>query len=476
MSLVFWLPHADQANSSTMSEFSIHAFLAALTAIQPANSSDAVCVALSGGSDSIVLLNVLAEVRAHNPSMQLRALHVDHQLQANSGEWAQQCQRWAQQLQVDCQVLRVAVTEIEEFGVEASARKARYAAFKSALQPGELLVTAHHADDQLETILLALMRGSGVDGLAAMPSCVRFGPGWHARPLLGFTHEALHDWARARELQYIDDPTNTDTHFDRNFLRHEVVPLLKTRWPAIARTASRSASHLAEAQALLDDWTENDYLLAAVDDALSVDALRELPAPRRHALIRFWLQQHEVLMPSTRVLHSLEHDMLESAHDRIPYVRWHGAEVHRHRDLLYVEEPLSEWDTAEQFAWSWQQELQLPSELGCLSISSHELPQTRERYSTGIALSRLPAQLTVRFRDGGERIRLPGEKHHRALKKLLQESAVLPWWRERLPLIYADGKLVAVADLWISHEFAAKSGEPAVYLVWQREQNIIARA
>lgn len=424
----------------------------------------------------MVLLNVLAQVREHNPRLRLRALHVDHRLQAQSGHWAEQCVQWAQQLQVECAVLPVAVTDIGDFGVEAAARKVRYAAFKSALQPREMLVTAHHADDQLETILLALMRGSGVDGLAAMPACVRFGAGWHARPLLGFTHESLHEWAQARRIAYLTDPTNSDTHFDRNFLRQEVVPMLKTRWPAIARTASRSASHLAEAQALLDDWTENDYLLATVDDALSVDALRELPTPRRYALLRFWLQQHDVLMPSTRVLHSLEHDMLQSAHDRVPYVQWHGAEVHRHRDLLYVEKPLTEWDVGEKLAWTWRQELLLPSELGSLSLSSHELPQTNDRYAVGIALDRLPTQLTVRFRDGGERIRLPKEKHHRALKKLLQESAVLPWWRERLPLIYADDKLVAVADLWVSHEFAARAAEPAVFPVWQREQNITARA
>ncbi|MGC3980977.1 MAG: tRNA lysidine(34) synthetase TilS [Steroidobacteraceae bacterium] len=458
-----------------MSEFSINAFLNALAAVQPANASTAVCVALSGGSDSMVLLHVMAEVRTHNPQLQLRALHVDHQLHAESAEWARQCQQWAEQLQIECTVLRVAVTNIDEFGVEASAREARYTAFKSALRSGELLLTAHHADDQLETILLALMRGSGVDGLAAMPTCIRFGAGWHARPLLGFTHEALHEWARARQLPYLTDPSNSDTHFDRNFLRQEVVPLLKTRWPAIARTASRSASHLAEAQTLLDDWTETDYLLASVDDALSVDALRELPLPRRHALLRFWLQQHDVLMPSTRVLHSLEHDMLESAQHRIPRVQWHGVEVHRYRDLLYVEQLLNDWDPAAQMSWHWQEELSLPSELGALSISSQSEAAMTER-RLGIARVRLPEQLQVRFRDGGERIRLPGDKHHRALKKLLQESAVLPWWRECLPLIYAGDKLVAVADLWISHEFAAKPDEAAVQVVWQREQNITARA
>jgi len=457
-----------------MPEFSINAFLAALTAIQPANCSG-VCVALSGGSDSMVLLHMLAEVRTHNPRLRLRAVHVNHQLQAASGQWAQQCRQWAAALQIDCEILTVAVKQIEDFGVEASARKARYEAFKSVLRANELLVTAHHADDQLETILLALMRGSGVDGLAAMPACIRFGAGWHARPLLGFTHEALHEWAQARSLPYIDDPSNTDTHFDRNFLRQGVVPLLKSRWPAIARTASRSASHLAEAQALLDDWTENDYVLATVDDALSVDALRELPPPRRRALLRYWLQQHEVLMPSTRVLHALEHDLLQSKQDRVPYVQWHGAEVHRHRDLLYVEQPLSEWDATEQLPWHWQNELQLPSELGSLNLSPHESLQGRKERHAGIAKAHLPDLLSVRFRDGGERIRLPGEKHHRALKKLLQESSVLPWWRECLPLIYADEKLVAVADLWVSHDFAARAGEPAVYLVWQREQNITAR-
>ena len=455
-----------------MTEFSINTFLPALAAIQPATTHAGFCIALSGGSDSMVLLHVMAEVRMHNPQLQLRALHVDHQLQPQSAQWAEQCQQAASQLQIECEVLRVSVTDTHELGMEAAARAVRYAAFRSALRPGEILLTAHHADDQLETILLALIRGSGVDGLAAMPSCIRFAHGWHARPLLGFTHEALHDWAQARELRYISDPSNDDAHYDRNFLRQGVLPLLKTRWPSIARTASRSASHLAEAQTLLDDWTETDYLLASVEDALSVDALRELPAPRRHALLRFWLQRNGVLMPSTRVLHSLEHDMLQAAHDRVPCVQWQGAEVHRHRDLLYVEQPLSDWDTTLQLVWEWQQELVLPSELGCLSLFDSEKVKS---HVTGIARMRLPEQLQVRFRDGGERIRLPGEKHHRALKKLLQESSVLPWWRECLPLIYAGDRLVAVADLWISHEFAARQGEPAVALVWQREQNITAR-
>jgi tRNA(Ile)-lysidine synthase len=463
-----------------MSAFSLNTFLPALAAIQPAGAATGFCIALSGGSDSMVLLQIMAEVRMHNPQLPLRALHVNHQLQRHSGEWAEHCLQAAKKLNVDCAVLPVTVSDAHELGVEAAARAVRYAAFKAALRPGEILLTAHHADDQLETILLALMRGSGVDGLAAMPNCIRFGQGWHARPLLGFTHEALHDWAQARQLQYISDPSNDDAHFDRNFLRQGVVPLLKSRWPAIARTASRSASHLAEAQALLDDWTESDYLLASVDDALSVDALRELPAPRRHALLRYWLQRQDVLMPSTRVLYSLDHDMLQAAHDRVPCVRWQGAEVHRHRDLLYVERPLSDWDATMQLEWNWQRELVLPSELGCLNLFSETTSANKQHntkhYSGGIALAKLPTKLRVRFRDGGERIRLPGEKHHRALKKLLQESAVLPWWRECLPLIYLDDKLVAIADLWISHEFAAKQDEVAVYPVWQREQNISARA
>ncbi len=455
-----------------MSEFTLHAFVSALAAIQPEPVSP-LCVALSGGADSMVLLDALAGVRKDNPALQLRAVHVDHQLQANSGEWATHCVAAAQALDIECTVLKVSVTGTEDMGVEASAREARYAAFKSVLRFGEVLLTAHHADDQLETILLALARGSGVDGLAAMPSCVRFGGGWHARPLLGFTHESLNKWAQSRKLRYINDPTNTDTHYDRNFLRQRVVPMLKERWPSIARTASRSASHLAEAQALLDDWTENDYLLASVDDALSVDALRDLPAPRRRALLRYWLQQHEVLMPSTRVLHALEHDMLNAKHDRVPKVQWWGAAVHRYRDLLYVEHPMSEWDVTTQLDWNIKQELVLPAELGSLQLGASQLGASAD--TSGIAVQRLPAQLTVRFRDGGERIRLPGEKYHRALKKLLQESSVLPWWRERLPLIYAQDQLVAVADLWVDHDFAARSGEPALQLAWSRDQNISAR-
>jgi tRNA(Ile)-lysidine synthase len=459
-----------------MSEFSSARLVTILQTLLPTAAAP-LCVALSGGLDSIVLLHALAQLRELQ-QWQVRAVHVDHQLQARSSAWAKVCESWAQQLAIECRVLRVQVQEQETLGVEAAARKARYAALQAELQPNEVLLTAHHADDQFETVLLALLRGSGVAGLAAMPAVARFGMGWHLRPLLSFSRDELNVWAQARHLQFVADPTNEDVRFDRNYLRHEVIPKLTARWPAAAHTGNRSASHLGEAQALLNEYVSDDYSRAASNGSLDADVLRALSRPRRHALLRYWLQQHQVLMPTTRILHALEHDMLQAAEDRVPCTQWQDVAVHRYRDRLYLERH-SDAPPLLEMIWLWRNELCLPATLGALCIKESSVRDVHDdarqvRAAQRVSLARLPNELTVRFRQGGERIRLSGEHYHHQLKKLLQESAVLPWWRDRLPLIYVGEELVAVADLWVSAEFAAREGEVGGVLGWQGRPNILA--
>ncbi len=200
-----------------------------------------------------------------------------------------------------------AISKIKEW--KRRRAKARYAALQAELESDEVLLTAHHADDQLETILIALMRGAGLDGLAAMPSIARFAHAWHTRPLLDFTRNELQTWAQRQGISYITDPTNTQTQFDRNYLRLDVIPRFKQRWQSVTTTGARSASHLSEAQSLLNEYVAQDYLHAAADNTLSIKVLRDWSAARRRAVIRYWLQHNEVLMPSTRVLQALEHDM-----------------------------------------------------------------------------------------------------------------------------------------------------------------------
>lgn len=418
----------------------------------------------------MVLLHSLAMLRTE-ARWSLRAVHVNHQLQASAVSWAQQCTDWCSQLSVPCKILTVHVNDIKQQGPEAAARKARYAALQAELQPDEVLLTAHHADDQLETILIALMRGAGLDGLAAMPALTRFATGWHARPLLEFTRDELQAWAAQQGLRYVTDPSNDQTRFDRNFLRHEVIPLLKQRWPAAAEAGARSVRHLGEAQSLLDEYVARDLSTTSQDNTLDVELLRGWSAARRHAVIRGWLQNNGVLMPSTRVLHSLEHDMLNSGDDRVPCSRWGIHAVHRYRGRLYLEKTYQPEQLDDSLPWNWQQPLSLPFYLGALRMTAGgSLSSAR---TAALNAAALPSQLRVAFRSGGERMRLPQESFHRELKTLLHDNDVLPWWRGRIPLIFADEQLVAVGHWWVSADFVASDTQSARYLQWEHNDSVI---
>jgi tRNA(Ile)-lysidine synthase len=226
--------------------FSPSVLLASIESLVPRTSAE-LCVAYSGGLDSTVLLHALARAVVDRANYRMRAAHVDHQLQRDSASWRQHCGSVALSLQIEFVPLVVKVVADSELSPEAAAREARYSALRQILKPNEVLLTAHHADDQLETMLLALLRGAGLRGLSGVPSVQIFGGGWLARPLLEFSRAELEEWARAEQLQWLQDPSNENTSFDRNFLRHRVLPALRERWPAAAHSATRSTAHLREA-------------------------------------------------------------------------------------------------------------------------------------------------------------------------------------------------------------------------------------
>lgn len=292
------------------------------------------CVGFSGGIDSTALLAALAVRR--NAQTRLRALHVDHRLHAHSRRWAAQCKALAESFEVPLQVITAKVDRSRGTSLEAQARKARYDIFRRELAAGEVLLTAHHEDDQLETVLLQLFRGAGVAGLAAMPDLARFGHGWLARPLLPLSHASLELWARARRLVWIDDETNEDERFDRNYLRHQLLPLIKARWPGAAHSVSRSARHAAEAQRLLNALALADVERAAEGEALSVKALRRLSPDRRRNALRFWITQRGAQAPNTSRLDELAGPLLDARPEASPKVAWSGTVVQRRADLLWL--------------------------------------------------------------------------------------------------------------------------------------------
>jgi tRNA(Ile)-lysidine synthase len=420
-------------------------------------------VAYSGGVDSHVLLHALWVLRAGH-HFSLSAVHIDHDLQPASAEWGRHCARTCSALEVQYEVKRVKVDGVADEGLEAAARRARYAALAAVLAPGDILVTAHHGDDQAETVLLQLLRGTGIAGLAAMPAQSVLGPGQIVRPLLGFSRAALHAYAQKQQLAWIEDPSNRALHLRRNYLRAEILPRLARHWPAYASLLARTARHAAEAMGLLDEVAETDlvacrHAVAHSPQALSIKALLTLSAARQRNLLRYWLRRQGFLAPATSQLEEVLAQAQTAPRSQRARVCWPGTEVWRYRDLLVAMPALHAPDPALDVAWDLRAPVNLPG-IGRL----HAVPIPGQ----GLSWARLNGKcLHIRLRSGGETLLLPGRGHHHALKKLLQDEGVPPWLRARLPLLYADQELAAVADRWVCAPYQAGDGEEGLKIVWE---------
>lgn len=425
------------------------------------------CVAFSGGVDSHVLLHALVQLRDRLPSSQLHAIHINHGIHPDAGQWARHCSLVCQDLNVSFETHGVDVSRQAGHSLEASAREARYAAFAHTLRDSDMLLLAHHQDDQAETLLLQLIRGSGVKGLAAMPALTRFAQGWLGRPLLRHTRAQLHQYAVEAHLPWIEDPSNMDTAFDRNFLRHTVLPMLHQRWPALDATLARAAQHQADAAELLDEMALLDLPgIADTDTArMNIEALRQLTPRRQRNVLRYWLHRICALpLPDTVHLQRILDEMLPAEDDAMPMVHWPGAEVRRYREHLYAMQPLQTHDSNWQTHWDLQTELALPS---------NEVLGAHQMTGQGLRKTELTNGVTVRYRLGGERCQLPGREHHHELKKLFQSWSIPPWQRDRIPLVYIGEQLAQVVGFCVCAPFAARPGEMGVQIVTKPQRSAI---
>ncbi|MDY6956448.1 MAG: tRNA lysidine(34) synthetase TilS [Pseudomonadota bacterium] len=420
-------------------------------------------IGFSGGLDSTVLLDLVLQDRTALPP--LHAIYVDHGLHPNSADWGAYCRAWCREREIDFTLLTLTDYPPAGASVEAWAREARYAALAAQLDAGDVLLTAHHADDQLETFLLQALRGAGPAGLAAIAPWRHLAPGFVARPLLSLTRAQLHDYAVRRGLRWLEDPSNADPSLDRNFLRGAVLPLLRTRWPQAAQTVSRSAHHCAQAAQQLERWSEaHAHADVVVDSALALAPWLARSSVERDLLLRHWLARIGLPLPSARMLSTMAQQLANAGADRQVLLRYRGGEIRRHRHYAYAMAPLAD---APSGALDWTDStspLALPSGLGTLDLES--------------TLGGLdPAQLTgrhveVRFRRGGERIRLPGQVHRKRLTELCRQAGIAPWVRDRLPLLWVDGELAAVAETWVAAAFAAPPNAVGARLRWSRPEGL----
>jgi tRNA(Ile)-lysidine synthase len=416
-----------------------------------------VVLALSGGLDSRVLLDVLIELRQRY-SFYLKAVHVHHGLSHNADAWALQCHQWCSDANVDFSLERVSLNCDSGDSIENLARTARYNALALHVEENSVLITAQHGDDQVETFLLALKRGSGPKGLSAMPSVMAFRQGLLLRPLLTTRRSTIYDYALARGLSWVEDESNQDTRFDRNFIRHHVTPALTQRWPHFSTSLQRSALLCAQQEQLLDELLQA-RLDACVfsDKSISILSLSSLSEAARSRLLRMWMSNFGLPMPSQAQLKLLWSQVAQAQSDANPKMTFKQHEIRRFDQRLYcvaLTNDVTEW----RGELTTNTPLKLPDQLGTLTL--YDTVSVR----AGLTLNRqvMSGLISVGFNPEGIRAHPQGKSGSKTLKKWYQEFGIPSWQRRRTPILFCDGTVVAVANLFVDRQYCGKDCE----LVW----------
>lgn len=387
-------------------------------------------IGLSGGLDSTCLLHML-----HcNPDINndaLLAVHINHNVSPNASTWQLHCQQLCEGYGIPFQGLSLNISDTGKKGFEAAARKARYAAFAGLMEHEDVLFTAHHQDDQAETFLLQALRGAGVKGLAAMPLVKSFAAGEHHRPLLHKTRAELLAYAEQHNLQWVEDESNQQIDYARNYLRHKVVPALQQRWPNALQSLAQSSLYAAEAMELATELAKQDIDTCITQrQTIDIKNLLLLSKTRKKNTLRYWLQQY-ASVPSGQILERIFTEVIPAADDATPLLTWAQSNLRRYQGELYCDaKPSSVVD--ESIDWNWQESIDIEGQRYCIQAAPAGIP----KYC-------LPKTINIQFRQPGEKLTLFGNSQTKSLKKLLQAWQVPPWKRNCLPLFFADQQLIA---------------------------------
>jgi tRNA(Ile)-lysidine synthase len=421
---------------------------------------------LSGGLDSVVLLEVLCRL-ARPLGFKLACVHVNHGISPNAQRWAAFCARKCKRLDIPLASHQADLAPYRAEGLEAAARRARYEIY--ARQDADFIVLAQHLDDQAETLLLQLLRGAGVKGGAAMPLLRQQGRGKGGRPvrapailrpMLALSRQQIEAYARARRLKWVEDESNADIGYDRNFLRHRVLPVLGRAFPAYRATLARAAGHLAEAGLILDQLAEADAKHAVAGNKLALAGLQGIGVARAKNLVRWLLLQRGGAAPETDRLEEALRQLFNARDDAAVRVALGACELRRYAGHAYLLPPRADAPAEFQRSWNGKRAWPLPELGGTLHFA-----RTR---GAGVDCGRIGERgLSARLRQGGEKLRLQTGGSTRSLKNLLQEARMPPWERERLPLVYCGDTLVAVPGLGVASEWQAKSGDAGYSITWQ---------
>ena len=394
----------------------------------------------SGGMDSMLLLSVLSEIIPQR----LHVLSVDHQLQTQSTIWSAMVADYCQQLNVPCTVIPV---KVSSGNLEAAARQARYKAFEQYLSQDDVLILAHHQQDQAETVMLRLLQGAGVGGLSAMrmidtrQQFTQDSQYFLWRPLLQTSRQKIEAFIHNQKVPYVDDPMNHDPHYDRVWCRHLLWPVLMERFPAMQDGISRTAQLMQDADDILADVLQQDWQSCVSDqaDCLKLTQLNLLSAPRQRQLLSRWMQGSGIYRPAFSMVERLQHEVIAARQDASSILHVGDYYFTRFADHLYRYSSLQ-----------WQNFIQpltvqdIVFEQQVLSkIALGQVKPVLER-SVGLDTVLIGKKLTLLPRQGGEKIMLYNRPGHRVLKKLLQDAKIAPWFRHQIQILMYHNTLLGV--------------------------------
>ncbi len=421
--------------------------------IQRVRPGQHLTLALSGGLDSVVLLDLLTQLQ-QTLQFRLSAIHVNHQLSPHATAWADFCSALCQSHSIPLDIAVVQVAFQKGDSLEEAARSVRHEALQRSA--ADFIVLAHHLDDQAETLWLQLLRGCGVDGASAMAEL----NDRQLRPLLKAPRAQLEQYARQRGLSWVEDESNLDTRFDRNFLRHRVLPVLEERFPAYRETLTRASRNFAESALLQEELARHDASGAIHDKRLSVQALTHLSVPRAKNLLRHFLKLHGISAPSATRLEDILHQLLNAKQDARIKISLESSELRRFLGHAWIIPAPHQPDPGLCYVWRGENELEL-SELGGTLIFWPV-------HGQGISRSRLEqAPVNLRLRQGGERLQPDCKRPRRSLKTLFQEAGIPPWTRQTLPLLFSGENLAAGLGIGIDCSFQADPDELGIMLEWK---------
>ena len=425
---------------------------------QTIDDAPQILLGLSGGMDSILLLTLLKEQVS---SRYIQAVHINHGLSENSDQWQQFAKDYCEKIGVEFYAEKIQLIAKGE-GIEAAAREARYSVFEKRLKRGGLLFLAHHADDQVETVLYRLLRGAGSKGLAGMPESRPLGAGKLIRPLLDYSRQDLHAEALNRKLKWVEDESNQDNHFDRNYIRNKVIPAVAQRWPDYAQSIMHSAAlslqsdHLSKELAI-EDLKGLEIKKESAGWSISLSLFTQLSHLRQKNTLRYWSEINDFPAPSSKIINEILSSVVGARQDASPEIVWQSQRWTRFQNRLYLlNHDNKQFQLKSPINWDLTD---------CLLLPDNSSLNTR--FCIGKGLGQNIDKVEIRYRQGGERCKPEGRGHSSSLKKLLLEYQLPPWLRDRIPLLYVKDQLVAVGNLWVCEGWGVEPEETGIEIYWQ---------